>query len=65
MMWARPRQAQGGRNALRPRPPAVFETWVAPVSRSPAVLHLLSHRGSGMQVGMEGVESPEWVAPGL
>ena len=61
MMSARPRQALGGREMLRPQPLGVLEAWVAPRRFETFVWHPLSHRGAGIQAGMEGLE---WPVPG-
>lgn len=56
MMSARPRQAQGGREVLRPQPLDVLEACPAPRKFETFVWHPLSHRGAGIQAGMEGLE---------
>lgn len=63
MMSARPKQALGSRGSVEASVPSCPEGLGGSKGiRSPLVLHPLSHRGSGMQVGVEGFE---WLVPGL
>lgn len=61
MMSARPRQAQGRREVLRPQPLDVPEACVAPQRFESFGWHPLSHRSAGIQADMEGLE---WLVPG-
>lgn len=68
MMSARFWRAWGCREVVRPqlsvqlRPSCPQGLGGSRGIRSPPLLHPLSHRGSGMQAGLEGLE---WQAPGL
>lgn len=59
---AGPGQQGWGRGASRPQPPAVLEDLVAPGGLEAPQFSILEYRGSGMQVGVEGLE---WLPLGL